>query len=52
MIQSDLGGHVSKIEDQPWPAFPADTMSTTIVRVARSHTWVGPRIAPATTNIG
>ena len=23
-IQSDLGGHVPKLEDQPWPAFPAD----------------------------
>ena len=21
-IQSDLGGHVPKLEDQPWPAFP------------------------------
>jgi len=31
MIQSDLGGHVSKLEDQPWPAFPADTMSIAIV---------------------
>jgi UDP-N-acetylglucosamine 1-carboxyvinyltransferase len=31
VIQSDLGGHVPKIEDQPWPAFPADTMSIAIV---------------------
>jgi UDP-N-acetylglucosamine 1-carboxyvinyltransferase len=31
MIQSDLGGHVSKLEDQPWPAFPADTMSIALV---------------------
>lgn len=30
-IQSDLGGHVPKLEDQPWPAFPADTMSIAIV---------------------
>lgn len=30
-IQSDFGGHVPKIEDQPWPAFPADTMSIAIV---------------------
>jgi UDP-N-acetylglucosamine 1-carboxyvinyltransferase len=30
-IQSDLGGHVPKIEDQPWPAFPADLMSIAIV---------------------
>ena len=31
MIQSDLGGHVPKLEDQPWPAFPADVMSIAIV---------------------
>lgn len=30
-IQADFGGHVPKIEDQPWPAFPADTMSIAIV---------------------
>ena len=30
-IQSDLGGHVPTISDQPWPAFPADTMSIIIV---------------------
>jgi len=30
-IQSDLGGHVPKLEDQPWPAFPADLMSIAIV---------------------
>jgi UDP-N-acetylglucosamine 1-carboxyvinyltransferase len=31
VIQSDLGGHVPKLEDQPWPAFPADTMSSAVV---------------------
>ncbi|MBC8089593.1 MAG: UDP-N-acetylglucosamine 1-carboxyvinyltransferase [Phycisphaerae bacterium] len=31
VIQSDLGGHVPKLEDQPWPAFPADVMSIAIV---------------------
>lgn len=31
VIQADLGGHVPTLADQPWPAFPADTMSTTIV---------------------
>ena len=31
VIQSDLGGHVPKLEDQPWPAFPADTMSIAVV---------------------
>jgi UDP-N-acetylglucosamine 1-carboxyvinyltransferase len=30
-IRSDLGGHVPKLEDQPWPAFPADLMSIAIV---------------------
>ena len=30
-IVSDLGGHVPKLEDQPWPAFPADLMSIAIV---------------------
>jgi UDP-N-acetylglucosamine 1-carboxyvinyltransferase len=30
-IRNDLGGHVPKIEDQPWPAFPADLMSIAIV---------------------
>lgn len=30
-IQNDLGGHVPKLEDQPWPAFPADLMSIAIV---------------------
>jgi UDP-N-acetylglucosamine 1-carboxyvinyltransferase len=31
MIRDDLGGHVPKLEDQPWPAFPADLMSIAIV---------------------
>jgi UDP-N-acetylglucosamine 1-carboxyvinyltransferase len=30
-VKTDLGGHVPKIEDQPWPAFPADLMSIAIV---------------------
>ena len=30
-VQSDLGGHVPTIADQPWPAFPADVMSIIIV---------------------
>jgi UDP-N-acetylglucosamine 1-carboxyvinyltransferase len=30
-IQPDMGGHVPKLEDQPWPAFPADLMSIAIV---------------------
>ena len=31
VIQSDMGGHVPKLEDQPWPAFPADSMSAALV---------------------
>ncbi len=30
-IRSDLGGHIPKLEDGPWPAFPADLMSIAIV---------------------
>jgi UDP-N-acetylglucosamine 1-carboxyvinyltransferase len=30
-VKDDHGGHIPKIEDQPWPAFPADTMSIAIV---------------------
>src|SRR5438094_4379969 len=30
-IRPDLGGHVRKLEDGPWPAFPADLMSIAIV---------------------
>jgi UDP-N-acetylglucosamine 1-carboxyvinyltransferase len=36
-IQTDLGGHITKIEDQPWPAFPADTMSIAIVAATQSQ---------------
>jgi UDP-N-acetylglucosamine 1-carboxyvinyltransferase len=32
-IRDDFGGHVPKLEDQPWPAFPADLMSIAIVTV-------------------
>jgi UDP-N-acetylglucosamine 1-carboxyvinyltransferase len=30
-IRPDLGGHIPKLEDGPWPAFPADLMSIAIV---------------------
>jgi len=30
-VAPDLGGHVPKIEDGPWPAFPADLMSIMLV---------------------
>ncbi|GAB4272735.1 MAG: UDP-N-acetylglucosamine 1-carboxyvinyltransferase [Pararhodobacter sp.] len=29
-VQADFGGHIPTISDQPWPAFPADTMSIAI----------------------
>lgn len=30
-VTPDLGGHIPKIEDGPWPAFPADLMSIVTV---------------------
>jgi UDP-N-acetylglucosamine 1-carboxyvinyltransferase len=30
-VRPDIGGHVPKIEDGPWPAFPADLTSIAIV---------------------
>jgi UDP-N-acetylglucosamine 1-carboxyvinyltransferase len=30
-ITPDMGGHIPKIEDGPWPAFPADLMSIATV---------------------
>lgn len=36
-IQNDLGGHVPKLEDQPWPAFPADVMSIAIVTATQCN---------------
>ncbi len=30
-IGTDFGGAITKIEDAPWPGFPADLLSTTIV---------------------
>jgi UDP-N-acetylglucosamine 1-carboxyvinyltransferase len=30
-IRPDVGGHIPKLEDGPWPAFPADVMSIAIV---------------------
>lgn len=36
-IQADMGDHVPKLEDQPWPAFPADTMSIAIVTATQCH---------------
>ncbi len=31
IIESDFGGHMFKISDGPWPQFPSDMMSCTIV---------------------
>jgi UDP-N-acetylglucosamine 1-carboxyvinyltransferase len=36
-IQSDVGGHIPKLEDQPWPGFPADLMSIAIVVATQCH---------------
>lgn len=36
-VRSDLGGAVPKLEDQPWPAFPADLMSIAIVTATQCH---------------
>ncbi len=36
-IRPDLGGHVPKLEDGPWPAFPADLMSIAIVTATQCH---------------
>jgi UDP-N-acetylglucosamine 1-carboxyvinyltransferase len=36
-IRSDLGGHIPKLEDQPWPAFPADLMSIALVTATQCH---------------
>jgi UDP-N-acetylglucosamine 1-carboxyvinyltransferase len=36
-VQSDLGGHVPTISDQPWPAFPADVMSIAIVTATQCN---------------
>src|SRR5207247_9172354 len=30
-IRDDLGGHIPKIDDGPWPAFPADLTSIAVV---------------------
>jgi UDP-N-acetylglucosamine 1-carboxyvinyltransferase len=31
VVRPDMGGHVPKLEDGPWPAFPADVMSIVVV---------------------
>ncbi len=36
-VQDDLGGQIPKIEDGPWPAFPADLTSIVVVTATQAH---------------
>ncbi len=36
-VQDDLGGQIPKIEDGPWPAFPADLTSIAVVLATQAH---------------
>jgi len=35
-VQDDLGGHIPKIEDGPWPAFPSDLTSVALTVATQS----------------
>ena len=37
VIQDDLGGQITKIEDGPWPAFPADLTSIALAVATQAH---------------
>ena len=37
VIQDDLGGQIPKIEDGPWPAFPADLTSIAVVTATQAN---------------
>jgi UDP-N-acetylglucosamine 1-carboxyvinyltransferase len=37
MIQDDLGGQIPKVEDGPWPAFPADLTSIALAVATQAH---------------
>jgi UDP-N-acetylglucosamine 1-carboxyvinyltransferase len=37
VVQDDLGGHVPKIEDGPWPAFPSDLTSVVLTVATQAH---------------
>jgi UDP-N-acetylglucosamine 1-carboxyvinyltransferase len=37
VIQDDLGGQIPKIEDGPWPAFPADLTSVALAVATQAH---------------
>ncbi len=36
-IKPDIGGMIPKVEDAPWPAFPADMMSVALVTATQSN---------------
>jgi UDP-N-acetylglucosamine 1-carboxyvinyltransferase len=36
-IKDDLGGAIPKVEDGPWPAFPADLISIAVVVATQAH---------------
>jgi UDP-N-acetylglucosamine 1-carboxyvinyltransferase len=37
VVQDDLGGQIPKIEDGPWPAFPADLTSIALAVATQAH---------------
>ena len=37
VIQDDLGGQIPKLEDGPWPAFPADLTSIALAVATQAH---------------
>jgi UDP-N-acetylglucosamine 1-carboxyvinyltransferase len=37
VVQDDLGGQIPKIEDGPWPAFPADLISIALTVATQAH---------------
>ncbi len=36
-VADDIGGAISKIDDAPWPGFPADLMSIAVVLATQAH---------------
>ena len=37
LVQNDLGGQIPKVEDGPWPLFPADLTSIALVVATQAH---------------
>src|SRR5207244_4285494 len=37
VVRDDLGGHVPKIEDGPWPSFPSDLTSVALTVATQAH---------------